>query len=130
MDSKAAISSESSVIVSILWFIRDVPFVEQLVSLAHNTKRLRRSLSDGNQVVADPLCLIQINSPADYAIKNGSRLGSIAPAENFDGKRFAINHASQDRSPQPTQQANCSTVLLWNHVDLSQLPRRQLRHRA
>src|SRR5207248_6087630 len=61
-----------------------------------------RSLSDRNQVVADPFCLIQIKGAPDHAIKNG-RLGSVAPAQNFDGKRFAINHASQVMSRQPTQ---------------------------
>jgi hypothetical protein len=32
---------------------------------------------------------IQIGSPADHAIKD-VRLASVAPAQNFDGKRFTI----------------------------------------
>ena len=94
MNHKVPSSSESSSIVSVLWFIRDAPFVEQLVSLAHDTEAHRRSLCDRKQAVADPFCLIQANRPADHAIKN-SELGPGASAQNFDGKRFTVQHESQ-----------------------------------
>ena len=77
MANTPAISSESSLIVSILWLIRDLPLVDKLVSLAHDTEGLRRPLGDRKQVVADPFCFIQIDSPANHAIKNGGELCGI-----------------------------------------------------
>src|SRR5262249_13568788 len=90
----AAICSESSLIASILWLIREVPLVERLVSWVHDTESLWHPLGDRKQVVADPFRFIQINSPAYHAIKNGG-LAAVAPGQNFDGQRLAINHVSQ-----------------------------------
>jgi len=48
-------------------------------------------LGNLKQVVADPFCFFQIDSPTNHAIKNGG-LVSVAPRQNLDGKRLTIHH--------------------------------------
>ena len=60
------------------WLIH-VPLIEQLVSLDQDKKGLQRPFGNRKQVVANPFCLIQIDSSADQRSRTAGWFPLLLP---------------------------------------------------